>query len=194
MAINIKMFDDRLEIESPGGFPTGVTKENIYDVISHPRNQFVMESMWFLSIVKNANEGTKRMRKLMQENGLPIPEFDQKEVGHSIVRVVLRNNIKQRKMLIDSAIAASVISPEIYRSLTEDERHIMNHVAEHGSINTSQAVRLTGRGWKSAHRTLLKLAGRGILQHQHNGTDRDPQAFFSLSVQRATIPSSTDNG
>ncbi len=182
MTINVKMFDDRLEIESPGGFPIGVTAENIFETISHPRNQFVMEAMWFLKIVRSAAEGTRRMRKLMQDSGLPIPEFKQKAVGHSVVRVVLRNNIKQRKVLIDSAIAASIISPEIYVTLSDDERLVMNHVAEHDTINTSQAVRLTNRGWKSAHRLLVKLAARGILEHVHSGKDRDPQAFFALAT------------
>lgn len=184
MTINVKMFDDRLEIESPGGFPIGVSADNIFETISHPRNQFVMEAMWFLKIVRSAAEGTRRMRKLMQDSGLPIPEFRQKQVGHSVVRVVLRNNIKQRKALIDSAIAASIISPEIFVTLKDDERLVMNHVAEHETINTSQAVRLTGRGWQSAHRLLARLAARGILRHHHNGKDRDPHAYFSLVIAK----------
>jgi ATP-dependent DNA helicase RecG len=181
MVINIKMFDSRLEIESPGGFPTGVTAENIYDTISHPRNQFLMEAMWFLNVVKSAAEGTRRMLKLMRQSDLPAPEFKQKEVGHAVVRVILRNNIKQRKLLIDSAIAASIITADVYKMLTEDERKIINHVAEYKWINTSQAVRITGRGWKSAHRLLLKLGARKILEHHHrDDIERDPQAYFSL--------------
>lgn len=114
--------------------------------------------MWFLNVVKSAAEGTRRMLKLMQASDLPAPELRQKEVGHSVVRVILRNNIKQRKLLIDSAIAAKIISPDVYKTLIEDERNIINHVAEYGQINTSQAVRITGRGWKSAHWLLMKLA------------------------------------
>ena len=186
MTINVKMFDDRLEIESPGGFPIGVSAENIFETISHPRNQFVMEAMWFLKIVRSAAEGTRRMRKLMQDSGLPIPEFRQKEVGHSVVRVVLRNNIKQRKALIDTAIAASIVSPEIFVTLKEDERLVLNHAAEHETINTSQAVRLTGRGWQSAHRLLMRLASKGILLHHHNGTTRDPHAYFSLAKPKSS--------
>jgi ATP-dependent DNA helicase RecG len=180
MSVKVKMFDDRLEIESPGGFPTGVTPENIYDAISHPRNQFLMEATWFLNVVKMAGEGTRRMRKLMRESRLPDPDFRQRELGHTVVRVVLRNNIKQRKALIDSGIAASVISPDVYRTLTEPERLILNHVAANGTINTTQAVRITGKGWKSVHRILLKLAGRGVLIHHHSKKDKDPFAHFTL--------------
>lgn len=193
MTVNIKMFDDRLEIESPGGFPAGVTAENIYETISHPRNQFVMEAMWFLRFVKSVAEGTRRMLKLMQASDLPDPEFRQKEIGHSVVRVVLRNNIKQRKVLIDSGIAASIISPEIYTTLSEDERSVINHLAEHKTINTSQAVRVTGKGWKSAHKLLLRLTGLDILRHHHHH-ERDNKAYFDLAPPKRPKVISTDKG
>jgi ATP-dependent DNA helicase RecG len=189
MPVFVKMFDNRLEIESPGPFPPAVTPENIYRTHS-PRNPHLMTAMWFINFVKCANEGTRRMLKLMQQSELPPPEFKQREVSYSSVRVTLRNNIKQRKVWIDSA-AASIIGPEIDATLSLDERRIINHVAEHKTINVSQAVRITEKGWKSAHRLLMKLRRRGILRHHHRtDIERDPQAFFDLAPPRRT-PSST---
>lgn len=61
MNIFVKMFDDKLVIESPGGFPPLVTPENIYD--SHnPRNPTLMRAMFYMGLVKEHAEGTKRMR------------------------------------------------------------------------------------------------------------------------------------
>src|SRR5271157_4220975 len=77
MNIFIKMFDDRLVIESPGGFPAHVTPENIYEV-HHPRNPHLMGAMLHLDFVKAANEGTRRMRETMKEMNLPLPEFASK--------------------------------------------------------------------------------------------------------------------
>ncbi len=64
MNIFIKMFDDRLVIESPGAFPPFVTPDNIYDS-HHPRNPHLMNALYFLDFVKCANEGTRRMRDMM---------------------------------------------------------------------------------------------------------------------------------
>ena len=88
----VKMFDDRLVIESPGGFPPTVTAENIYDV-HHPRNPNAMEALRYLDFVKCHNEGTRRMRDTMAESRLPLPEFEQKQssAGYYTVRVTLRN-------------------------------------------------------------------------------------------------------
>jgi ATP-dependent DNA helicase RecG len=60
--IFVKMFDDRLEIESPGGFMPFVTPQNIYER-HDPRNPNIMEALFFLDRVKCTNEGTKRMRE-----------------------------------------------------------------------------------------------------------------------------------
>jgi ATP-dependent DNA helicase RecG len=95
MNIFVKMFDDRLEIESPGPFPPGVTAKS-------------MEALHYLEFVKAANEGVRRMRRTMLELDLPEPEFSQTEIGGTKVRVVLRNNIGLRKLWIDSDVAALI--------------------------------------------------------------------------------------
>jgi len=46
MNVFVKMFDDKLTIESPGGFPPLVTPENIY-VTHHPRNPVLMHAMFY---------------------------------------------------------------------------------------------------------------------------------------------------
>jgi predicted HTH transcriptional regulator len=93
MNIFIRMFDDRLEVESPGGFPPPVTPENIYDM-HHPRNPILMDAMNMLNFVKMAREGTRRMRDTMAESELPPPHFAQKDSAYSLVKVTLKNNIK----------------------------------------------------------------------------------------------------
>ncbi len=177
--INVKMFDDRLEIESPGAFPPFVTPENIYGN-PHPRNPKLMHAMYFLDYVKMASEGTRRMRDTMRQMELPDPEFSQKEISHSRVRVVLRNNIKQRKVWVDSDVVA-VIGEAIAGNLTQDEKRVVNFVAEHGKINVSQVQRLTLRSWPASRSLLDRLVESGILIHVHReDRERDPQAFFTL--------------
>jgi ATP-dependent DNA helicase RecG len=184
MNIFIKMFDDKLVIESPGGFPAHVTPENIYEV-HHPRNPHLMGAMFHLDFVKAANEGTRRMRETMKEMNLPLPEFAAKggESSYPLVRVVLRNNIKQRKIWIDADVTAFV-AEKIVGELSDDEKRLINWVAENESINVSQAQRLTNRSWPSANTLLKKLAMRGILSHVHkrhgHKGERDPGAHYIL--------------
>ncbi|HVS03216.1 MAG TPA: ATP-binding protein [Thermoanaerobaculia bacterium] len=180
MNIFIKMFDDRLEIESPGGFPPGVTAENIYR--SHnPRNPHLMSAMYYLRFVKCAHEGTRRIRESMEAMSLPTPEFRQttRDFGQ-VVRVILRNNIKQRRVWID-ADAASLIGETIFATLTQDQRRAINYVAENGEIGVTDLQRLTGRTWTTAKRTLEKLVAMNLLIHvKKRNLDRDPKARYIL--------------
>jgi len=179
MNIFVKMFDDRLVIESPGPFPPFVTPQNIYDS-HHPRNPHLMNAMYFLDFVKCANEGTRRIRDTMATMNLPVPEFEQKQSGHAAVRVTLRNNIKHRRVWIDFD-ASKLVGTELLPKLGQDDHRAINFAAEHGSVNVSQLQRLTGRSWKSAKRLLARLAEKDILHHVHDlAKERDPDAHYVL--------------
>lgn len=185
--IFVKMFDDRLVIESPGGFPPFVSPENIYEY-SHPRNPHLMSAMHFLDYVKAMNEGTRRMRDSMNRMRLPSPEFKENEVGfNTYVRVVLRNNVKQRRAWVVADVS-NVVGEDIARQLTEDERMIVNRIADNGLINVSEAQRLTQREWGSAKNLLQKMVSKGILSwHHRKDIERDSTAHYTLkkSVQKA---------
>lgn len=189
MNIFVKMFADRLEIESPGGFPPLVTPENIYD-IHKPRNPYLMEALYYLDFVKCAHEGTRRIRKAMADSSLPAPDF--RQTGQSnqnpIVTVVLRNNVKHRKVWLDSD-AAKVVGESLMKQLNQDEIRAINFVAEHGVISVSDLQRLTGRTWPSAKKLLNGLVQKQLLDHQiRPELDRDPQARFTLKALVAKRP------
>lgn len=90
--IFVKMFDDHLEVISPGDYPLGVRPGHF---IHNPRNPNLMEAMRYLQHVKMAQEGTRRMFQLMKEAGLPEPEYS--PPGQPAVKVVLRNDIDRRR-------------------------------------------------------------------------------------------------
>lgn len=179
--IQVKMFDDRLEVISPGGFPPLVTPQNIYE-IQHSRNPYLMDAMFYLDYVKMANEGTRRMRDTMAHQDLPPPEFTQTGDTHATVVVVLRNNIKQRRVWLDTD-ASHVVGAALFSKLTQDQKRLINWVAENGSINVSQASRMvSAKTWHTAKKILFELVDMGILLYEHrDDIERDPKARFILS-------------
>lgn len=182
MNIFVKMFDDRLVIESPGGFLPLVTPENIYDM-HVPRNPYLMEAMYYLNFVKCAHEGTRRIRDTMNSLGLPNPEFKQKEIDYALVVVTLRNNIDVRKVYVDKD-ASSIIGAVIARTLSENERRVINFLAENKQISVSQVQRLTGKSWPASSNLLKALKAKGILTdiRKSEKKDRDPSARYVLQT------------
>jgi ATP-dependent DNA helicase RecG len=187
LTIFVKMFDDRLEVESPGAFPPSVTSSNIYDS-HHPRNPHLMDAMFYLDYVKCAHEGTRRIRDTMKKMSLPAPEFIQSDSGLSLVTVKLRNDIKQRRAWLDRDVS-KIVSEAIAADLSENERRVLNWAAEHGMVTITDTHTLLKISWQSARKLLLKLTDKRILQYirfrPFEKDRRDPKAFFRL---RSTEP------
>lgn len=73
--IQVKMFDDRLEVDSPGTFAGMVKKENIrYTHFS--RNPKIAAFLKDYGYVKEYGEGVDRMCKELEAVGLPDPAFN----------------------------------------------------------------------------------------------------------------------
>ena len=73
--IQIKMFDDRLEVDSPGTFAGMVKKENIrYTHFS--RNPKIAAFLKDYGYVKEYGEGVERMCRELEAAGLPDPVFN----------------------------------------------------------------------------------------------------------------------
>ena len=139
--------------------------------------------MFYLGLVKEHAEGTKRMRDTMKGMSLPPPLFEQTQsgIGNAMVRVTLRNHIKQRKVWIDSDVSV-LLGEALSRNLSREEKRVLNFVAEHGKINVTQCHRLIPSlaKWHSAKRLLIKLVEKGLLKHVHSSVIRDNNAHFVL--------------
>jgi ATP-dependent DNA helicase RecG len=180
--IFVKMFDDRLEIDSPGPFPPHVNPENIYTMHA-PRNPQLMDAMFYMDHVKCANEGTRRIRDTMAGMSLPMPEFSQPARGYTIVKVILRNHIKQRRAWIDKDVS-TIVTEAITAGLSEDEIRIINWAAEHRKVTISDTNRLLQLNWVQARGLLHELVQKRIFQYIRfrplEKDVRDPEAYFRL--------------
>jgi ATP-dependent DNA helicase RecG len=177
--IFVKLFDDHMVVESPGGFMPQVTPETIYG--SHrPRNPFLMLVLREFGEVRCISEGTRRVRSEMQEAKLPAPEFMQEMRGQTAVRALLRNDIANRTNSLDSE-AYKVLGEAMAFTLSTDERKIVNYVIEHGRINASDALRiLSTTYWHTAKARLQGLVKRNILDFV-SSKHRDPKAHYILA-------------
>jgi ATP-dependent DNA helicase RecG len=158
----IKMFDDRLEVLSPGSFMPFVTPENVYSVVSVPRNPFLMGALKYLDFVKIAREGTRRMKATMDAMGLPAPEFKVSRSAGTHVTVILRNQIRKRRAWTDANLADQ-LGTAILGTLSKEELRYLELVVEHGEITVDALQRLTSMPAGDCKGRLDGLVQRGIL-------------------------------
>ncbi|PHQ33149.1 ATP-binding protein [Rhodopirellula bahusiensis] len=82
-SIFIRQYPRRLEIDSPGGFPVGITLENILDR-QNPRNRRVAEILTRCGLVERSGQGMNLIYEDLIKQSKPAPEFsrtDQYQVG-----------------------------------------------------------------------------------------------------------------
>lgn len=72
--IQIKMFDDRITVESPGSLP-GIVRLNNLRTVHFSRNPKIAEFLHQYEYVKEFGEGIDRMFNEMENAGLPAPEY-----------------------------------------------------------------------------------------------------------------------
>lgn len=72
--IQIKMFDDRLTIESPGTLP-GIVRLNNMRHVHFSRNPKIAQFLHKYEYVQEFGEGVDRLYEVMEAAGLPQPEY-----------------------------------------------------------------------------------------------------------------------
>jgi len=86
-AVQVNIFDDRIEFINPGTLPTGLSLK-ILGSISVPRNHLTYRLLRDLKLIEGFATGIPRMRSAMEKAGLTEPVFE--ELG-SFFRVTLYN-------------------------------------------------------------------------------------------------------
>ncbi len=80
--IQVHIFQDRVEIMSPGGLVSGLQHEDLGRV-SLPRNSLLFGLMHRIELVEHIGSGIKRIRDAVTEYGLSPPIFESGEVWFS---------------------------------------------------------------------------------------------------------------
>ena len=74
-SVVIKQYPDSINIINPGGFPSGVTKQNILTVSSKPRNRRLMEVLEKTGLVERSGQGVDKMYYTCLMEGKPLPDY-----------------------------------------------------------------------------------------------------------------------
>lgn len=147
--VQVRLYDDRLEIWNPGGLPPQLTPADLlrsHDSI--PRNRQVAEAFFYVELIERWGSGTTRMADLLSEAGLPEPEFDASNPYR--FRVIFHQD---------------PFTEERLRTLNLNERQIkaVAYVREHGKITNTEYQKLVGISKRTATRELAVLTESDIL-------------------------------
>lgn len=172
--IRFIMFDDRIEIHSPGKLPNIVTIENILTQC-YSRNPRIARILSEFGWVKEMNEGVKRIYSEMEKFFLKKPVYS--EPSNNVL-LVLENNILNRNVRIDDNLK-KLIDEEMYKELNFIEKEIMKFSFMNKKITVADLSKNINKTTVTTRMYLKKLVTLGLLEW-HGTNPKDPTQFYSL--------------
>lgn len=174
--VRVSMFDDRLEIVSPGPLPNIVTLDNMRET-RYSRNPRIARTLVEFGWVRELNEGIPRIYSEMQGMLLNAPTYS--EPDNAKVKLTLENNIVARSVRRREALDDK-LSPESLVALGEYELAAVRLAFANGKVTAAELAGHIGRGQRTATRILKGLSGDGGLFEWHGSSATDPNQFYTL--------------
>jgi ATP-dependent DNA helicase RecG len=148
--IQVRLYDDRLEIWNPGGLPATLKPADLLrDHDSIPRNPKIASAFFFAGLIEQWGTGTLRMATALRQAGFPDPEFDAGTVGR--FRVIVRQDPFTETFL---------------RGLGLSNRQLqaVAFIRQHGEITNRDYRELANLSDEAARKEIQQLRDRGILE------------------------------
>ena len=155
--IRVFMFDDRIEVMSPGRLLPRITVEAMQkgEVESRLRNPVIVEVFDRLGgYIEKLGTGIRRMIDGMKEHGLEPPKF---ELRGDVLKVTLRGP-GERFMELAEKAAESV------QDLSNRQLEAIKYLQTHQALTRKEYCELTGISPRTAHRDLTDLVERKLLR------------------------------
>jgi len=150
--VQVRMFDDRIEVWGCGSLPTPITVEDLKKAHkSVLRNSLIGKCFFLIKFIEQWGTGTNRIVDSCVSHGLPEPLFEEMSGG---LVVTLR---KYR------------VTEELMKELEEQEKAIVNHIMDKGRITRQECEKLLQVSTMSAFRYLKALEDKKIIVRKGSG-------------------------
>jgi len=154
--IRIAIHDDRIEVESPGLLPFGLTVEDLPRGVSKLRNRVIGRVFHELGLIEQWGSGVQRMTAACREAGLRPPAFEE---------IATRFRVTLSTVPVSEPV------------LDEADRTILEALAEGAGRSTSELAELIGLSTRATRTRLVSLIERGLVV-EVGTSPQDPQRRY----------------
>ncbi len=161
--IRVEIFDDRIEISSPGRFPGLVDLSHPLETTRFARNPRIARVCADLSLGQELGEGIRRMFEEMRQAGLNDPIY------------------RQTSGSVELQLLAEPVDRQLEERLPEHSRAITRTLRDAGRMSTGEMTEALGVSRPVVQRELNLLREAGIVEWVGK-SPRDPRAYWQLKT------------
>ena len=186
-SVFIRQYSRRIEIVSPGGFPPGITPDNILRQ-QNPRNRRIAEVLGKCGLVERAGQGFDRIFRECIQQSKPLPDFSHTDTYS--VWLTLHGDIQDPEFLrfleeigreqvatfgLDDLLVVDLVHRE--QSVPDDLQSRVDHLLEQGIIERVGR----GRGVRlMLSRRFYRYIGKAGTYTRKRGLDRETNKALLL--------------
>ncbi len=147
--IQVRIFDDRLEVWSPGKLPAGITVEKLRQKHeSILRNPLIGKTFFLLKYIEQWGTGTNRIIHECREQGLPEPRFEQTDTSF----IVTFQKSRFTEELLNQL------------GLNDRQKRAIEHLKIKGKITNGEYAKMNTVGRVYAFKELAALVEKRVIK------------------------------
>lgn len=166
--IQVAVYDDRLEVTSPGGLYNGLTYEEVMNGHSKIRNKAIANIFSQMGLVEAWGSGIKRIFNAAKEYDLPEPQFQEFD---NMFRVELFRNNSMTELEKEAGESSEKSrrrvgeGSDIIRGyeLSDTQKKIVNLLLYDRQLSAAKIAEQLDMGSRSIEKNIKKLKELGIL-------------------------------
>ena len=208
MPVRVFIFDDRVEIHSPGNLPAGMTVESVVSGVSMPRNNLLFDNAIFLLPYTGAGSGLKRAL----ETGIEVQFNDNEKTKEFVITIPRKEHhinaptseIRHQKKKKNAPSSGKTHQPQGKNAPSSGETHQPQgenapstgetHQPQGENAPTKLKVHKVSQkvqdilNFCSIPRTAQEIMNRLGIQNQSRSRKRYIQALIDAGLLERTIP------
>lgn len=152
--IQVALFDDRLEVTSPGMLLNGVSIKKMKEGYSKPRNRAIASAFAYMKIIEKWGSGIPRILRECNEYGLPEPEFIDFDGDF---RVNMYRQLPEKDWSH---------TDDTNDTISENDTKVLNLIRENPSITQAELKEKLQVSIVTVKRLMADLQKRGLIERQ----------------------------
>lgn len=175
--VSVQLSEDQFRVASPGGFPAGITLQNLLDD-SKPRSPILAEAFKRAGIVDRAGRGIREMYVQLLRTGRGVPDYSSTNASAVIVEISTSD--------ADLEMVRFVLEYEEVdgRVLQLPQLQILHELKEMGPLTTAELIDVLKETQPAVRTSLTRLIEMGFVESRGPGRNRRHHltaAFYRLA-------------
>ncbi|GAB3076350.1 DNA glycosylase AlkZ-like family protein [Nocardioides zeae] len=175
--VSVQLSEDRFRVRSPGGFPPGITLQNLLDD-SKPRSPILAEAFKRAGIVDRAGRGVREMYTQLLRAGRGGPDYSATNDNAVIVQISTSDaDLEMVRFVLEYEDADG-------RSLLLPQLQILHELKATGPQTTAELVEALREAESSVRTHVARLTEMGLVESRGTGRHRRHHltaAFYRLA-------------